>query len=498
MSLPSASEILAGATQIATHATAVAILWHVALGAGIVALGWGFRPLRGSAAVLSLLPLASVAVAAWVFGNPLNGAVFSALSVALSVVALRLPFAPMETGRGPLRAIGALMLALGWLYPHFLGTDSLYAYLYAAPLGLLPCPTLSAAIGITLIACGFGSRAWSRILASAGVAYGVVGVVWLGVWLDVGLLIGALTLAYVGERLPPMRAVHTAKRRNLSGHASALALLLLTPARASADDPRPPPFTADVITDGAIVSVSLGFGALSELVITTGEIVPQQPQPASRLLSIDRLALHKHEASAAPTSTIAALAALAYAVADPVITGYRDGASDGVVDAVIYAEALALTWAATNLAKLTVRRPRPAAYQEQERLYEQYGMEDAPSITETDTSLSFFSGHTALTATVASTATYLAFVRSPGTARPWITLSAGTALTAFVGVQRARAGEHFPTDVIAAAMAGAGIGLLVAHLHRADAPPAERSSLWLGFDGGHGGGTLVLGGQLGD
>jgi undecaprenyl-diphosphatase len=178
------------------------------------------------------------------------------------------------------------------------------------------------------------------------------------------------------------------------------------------------------------------------------------------------------------------------------MTGYLRDANGAMVDAVIYAEALALTWAATNLAKLTVRRPRPMAYQEQERLYELHGMENAPSITATDTSLSFFSGHTALVATVTSTATYLAFVRSPDTARPWITLSAGTALTAFVGVQRVRAGEHFPTDVIAAAMAGAGVGLLVAHLHRVDTS-AERS-LWIGLGGGDEGGTLVLGGPLGN
>lgn len=281
------------------------------------------------------------------------------------------------------------------------------------------------------------------------------------------------------------------------GRLTLLAWLLLAAAAARADEQEQdrPRFTADPITDGAIVSASLGFGALSELVVTTGEIVPQQPQPSSRLLSIDRLALHKNESTAGPTSTIGALIALAYAVIDPIASGYReDNAASGLVDAVIYAEALSITWAATNIAKLTVRRPRPAAYQEQERLYEIYGMEDAPSITETDTSLSFFSGHTALTATVTSTAAYLAFVRSPGTLRPWCTLLGGTALTIFVGIQRVRAGEHFPTDVIAGAMAGAGIGLLVAHLHR-DETVASRS-LWIGFNRAPGGGTLLLGGSL--
>jgi undecaprenyl-diphosphatase len=271
-----------------------------------------------------------------------------------------------------------------------------------------------------------------------------------------------------------------------------------TPARAAAAPQAAPRartrFSADPITDGAIISVSLGFGALSELVVTTGEIIPQQPQAASRLLAIDRLALFKHEGKAGPTSTIAAAIMLGYAVFDPVASGYRDGVTAGLVDAAIYAEALALTWAATNMAKLTVRRPRPRAYQEQERLYELYGMEDAPSITETDTGLSFFSGHTALGAAVTSTATYLAFARSPDGARPWITLLTGTAVTAFIGVQRVRAGAHFPTDVIAAAMAGTGIGLLVAHLHVEEG--SSRPALWIGFEGGRQDGRLSLGGSL--
>lgn len=278
------------------------------------------------------------------------------------------------------------------------------------------------------------------------------------------------------------------------------AFLVLVTATASADvlpapipEKTPPPtirFTADPVTDGAIVSLSLGFGALSELVLNTGEIVPQQPQPTSKLLSIDRLALTKHEDGAILVSSIGAVVALAYAVVDPVATGYRDGAEAGLVDFILYAEALSLTWAATNMAKLTVRRPRPRAYQEQQRLYEEFGMENAPSITETDTALSFFSGHTAAVAAVTSTATYLAFSRSPNTLRPWITLSIGVVLTGLVGVERVRAGAHFPTDVIAGAMAGMGIGLLVPHLHRA-APAAERA-VWIGFRSQGGGGTLQL------
>jgi hypothetical protein len=193
--MPSTTDIVAGLTEIANHATWVALLWHAAFALGLVVLAWGVRPSRRSAALLSLLPIVSVAVTAWWFGNPFNAVAFFVLAGVLSPVALRLPVVPMQTGRGPLRALGALMLGFGWTYPHFLAADTPWEYLYAAPLGLIPCPTLAAVIGLTLLARGFGSRSWSWILAAAGTLYAVFGVVRLGVWLDLGLLVGAVTLA---------------------------------------------------------------------------------------------------------------------------------------------------------------------------------------------------------------------------------------------------------------------------------------------------------------
>lgn len=36
------------------------------------------------------------------------------------------------------------MLAIGWIYPHFLDGPAV-DYLHAAPVGLVPCPTLAVA-----------------------------------------------------------------------------------------------------------------------------------------------------------------------------------------------------------------------------------------------------------------------------------------------------------------------------------------------------------------
>jgi undecaprenyl-diphosphatase len=115
-----------------------------------------------------------------------------------------------------------------------------------------------------------------------------------------------------------------------------------------------------------------------------------------------------------------------------------------------------------------------------------------PSIGTTDATLSFFSGHAATTAALFTTATYLAFARSPGTIRPWLTLALGATVTALTDVGRVQAGKHFPTDVIAGSLAGIGVGIIVPHLHRSDA--TTRRPVWIGFEPRQGGGAVTFNG----
>jgi membrane-associated phospholipid phosphatase len=257
-------------------------------------------------------------------------------------------------------------------------------------------------------------------------------------------------------------------------------------------------FTADPVGDGAILGIALGFGALSEAILGTGEIRPQQvltTYDTNRLFFIDRGALTQTiDTNASLYSTVGLVAVVSFAVIDPVLTGFREQSRRAaLVDAVIYAETLSIAWGITNLAKVTVRRPRPSAY------ITAAAHKGDPTFnnTDTDSALSFFSGHAAICASVSATATYLAFSRSgPSSARPWITLIAGTLLTGFVAVERVRSGAHFPTDVIAGSLAGAGVGILVPHLHREDT--VTQRPIWVGFapiGGGNGeGGTATLSG----
>lgn len=191
--MPTSTEILSGLAAIANDWIAVAVAWHVAVAVALAAIAIGWRPhIRTARLLIAALP-ASVAIAALVHGNPFNGIVFAGATVLLISLALRDRVeAPLAS---PLwaRWAGGAMIAFGWLYPHFLVGDP-WRYLYAAPLGLVPCPTLSMAIGLALLVPG-GRRAWSLTLASIGVFYALFGALRLGVLIDFGLLAGALALA---------------------------------------------------------------------------------------------------------------------------------------------------------------------------------------------------------------------------------------------------------------------------------------------------------------
>jgi hypothetical protein len=191
----SPSAILDGLTAISNHWRDVAVGWHVVAAALVISIVSGWRPTERLLAVLITLPLVSVSVLAWSAGNAFNGVIFAALAVMLfrGVPHLR----PQRIRFDSVWQVvaGATMVAFGWVYPHFLTTDSWVVYAYAAPLGVVPCATLSAAIGMAWMVAPLRSRLWAAPLASAGLLYGLLGVFYLNVIIDLVLLGGALALA---------------------------------------------------------------------------------------------------------------------------------------------------------------------------------------------------------------------------------------------------------------------------------------------------------------
>jgi hypothetical protein len=198
--VPSPESILTGLTAIANDWRWLAAGWHFLLAAQLLAFAVGRRPSTRTVGYLLLAPLISVSLVAWLSGNPFNATVFAVLTVTLGVTATRFPNTPVQFASPAWVTFGIALVIFGSTYPHFLRTNSWTTYLYAAPLGLLPCPTLSSVIGVTLVFKNPRSKPWSAALLAAGLLYGMIGVFRLGVVLDWGLLIASGLLGAVLAR----------------------------------------------------------------------------------------------------------------------------------------------------------------------------------------------------------------------------------------------------------------------------------------------------------
>ena len=259
-------------------------------------------------------------------------------------------------------------------------------------------------------------------------------------------------------------------------------------------------FVFDPVADGALTAAGFGFSGILTLVINTGEIKPTSPNVGvSQLLPFDQTAVTQTiDPNAGTYSDIGLYSAVGFAILDPILSGFRDGWDAALVDGFMYAESISIALTVTDLTKIAVRRPRPIDYvncpAQTPTAANPTGVSTNPGCaTSTDLGLSFFSGHAATVSAIGATATYLAFIRSPHSPRPWITLGVATALTGFVSYERVRSGAHFPTDVIAGAMAGTAIGVMVPHLHRHQ---EEAPTVWVGVEPMPGGGSLTLQGWL--
>jgi hypothetical protein len=203
--MPAPELILDGLSKIANQWWLLAVAWHAYFAVLLGGLLLGVRPSQRVAGILLALPLLSVSLLAWTAANPFNGTLLAVAGVTLIALAFRLPAAPIRIAPPWVVVAGALMFVFGWVYPHFLDTFPPVAYLYAAPTGLVPCPTLSIVIGLALITGGLDSRLWTSILAATGLFYGLFGALRLGVTIDIVLLLGAL-LVLVIAFLPKLHA----------------------------------------------------------------------------------------------------------------------------------------------------------------------------------------------------------------------------------------------------------------------------------------------------
>lgn len=190
--MPTNEQILAGLKVIANTWWLLAVFWHIYFAVIVIALIFGVRPSKRISGILLVLPLLSVSIVAWISLNPFNGIIYAVIGILMIYFSVKLPREKVQIAPLWVMVPGVIMFIFGWVYPHFLDASSSFVYLYAAPTGLIPCPTLSIVIGLTLILNRLDSRALSLILGIVGLYYGLTGVLQLGVSIDLVLLLGAI------------------------------------------------------------------------------------------------------------------------------------------------------------------------------------------------------------------------------------------------------------------------------------------------------------------
>ncbi len=190
--MPSPDQIHQSLYEIANKWQGIAIFWHVYCAGLVLGFLGGVRPPKRLVAIMVVLPMFSVSALAWLSGNPFSGMTFAVAGGAMIFIAYKLPDSSVELTSGWLLLAGVVMFVFGWIYPHFLESESFFAYMYSAPTGLLPCPTLSIVIGLSLITGNFGSQAWAVVLVIIGLLYALLGTLYLGLALDFMLLIGSV------------------------------------------------------------------------------------------------------------------------------------------------------------------------------------------------------------------------------------------------------------------------------------------------------------------
>lgn len=149
--MPTADQILSGLRAIANSWNTIAILWHVYFGAMALVLAVGVRPSRRIAGLLLGLPLWSVSAIAWLSPNQFNGLVIAVVGIVLLLVAVKLPNDEVQIAPTWTLMSGLVLFAVGWGYPQLLNTSSYLPYLHSAPVGTIPCPTLTIVIGSALV-----------------------------------------------------------------------------------------------------------------------------------------------------------------------------------------------------------------------------------------------------------------------------------------------------------------------------------------------------------
>ena len=209
----------------------------------------------------------------------------------------------------------------------------------------------------------------------------------------------------------------------------------------------------DYIVSGA--SVSLFFGGnyfyRNKKALTEQEI---NSLSVSNVNAFDRKATLHYSISAAKASDVFLVSSIVLPI---VLIADKDIRKDAGPVGIVYLQSTIIAGAEIQLVKGLIDRARPFVYNSSAPMSEK---------RKADANASFFSGHTAMTASAAAfTATTYSIYHPNSKALPYIYISAA-AIPITTGYLRYRAGKHFPSDIAAGLIVGIANGFLMANLHK--------------------------------
>ncbi len=218
------------------------------------------------------------------------------------------------------------------------------------------------------------------------------------------------------------------------------------------------PYTTRFWTDGPILVGSIGLTALGTKLVANKKDLTLAELAAinkSDIPAFDRGNAGYYSEKADDISYLPFWGSFALPVVTALID--KDQRKNFGQVMVMYTETMAITGALFTITAGTVNRPRPLVYNDKV---------DTKIRTSNNNQRSFFAGHTA--ATAAATffwAKVFADFHPDSKAKPFV-WAAAAVVPAVVGYYRYEAGMHFLSDNLLGYAIGAGVGILVPHLHK--------------------------------
>ena len=218
------------------------------------------------------------------------------------------------------------------------------------------------------------------------------------------------------------------------------------------------PYQTSWKTDGLAIAGGVGLSALGlSMIKNKKDLTEAEVNALSKddVFFIDRFAAGNYSSKANDDSYIPFYGSFA-AVPVIMLLNKNERNHAGQVMA-LFVETMSVTGALFSITAGAVQRSRPYVYNT--------GREMSHRMN-SDSHRSFFAGHTAATATATFFAAKVYSDFNPDSKLKPYVWAAAAAVPAAVGYMRLRAGRHFLTDNLLGYGIGAGVGILVPHLHK--------------------------------